>query len=94
MLAVRESLLRWECVEAAHAEPLRGQTVPLPDLPQDLHLSEPPEEAPEEPLQHELSLTAPQNLKFTHSHVLHLAAAMLLESQRTDFFKQYMKAIR
>lgn len=55
VLSVWESLLRWKCVEAAHAESLRGETIPLPDLSQDLHLFEPPEEAPKEPLKHELS---------------------------------------
>lgn len=54
VLPVWEGLLRRKRVEAAHAEPLGGATVSLPDLPQDLHLSEPPEEAPEKPLKHEL----------------------------------------
>lgn len=54
VLPVWESLLRRKRVETAHAEPLRCETVPLPDLSQDLHLPEPPEKAPEKPLEHKL----------------------------------------
>ncbi len=55
MLSVWEGLLRWKCTEAAHVEPLGSEAIPLPDLSQDIHLSKPPEEAPEKPLEHELS---------------------------------------
>lgn len=74
MCTVRESFLRWKRAEAAHAEPLRRPTVPLPDLPQDLHLSEPPEETPEEPLQHEL--TPRQRGTRLTEHVTHRDAAL------------------
>lgn len=83
VLSVRESLLGWKRAEAAHAQPLRGETVPLPDLSQDLHLSEPPKEAPEEPFEHDVRPPGRLEHNLRTSGVRLQLAATLLKLQWT-----------